>query len=167
VLKCPQHLEQIGPLMATFPDATIVVTHRDPVSVVQSTITMLTYGARMSYKTPRPDWYLEYWSDRIRRLLAKSVEDRHLLPEGRTVDVLFHEFMADDMAVVRSIYETAGLELTGDAQRQIADYVAAHPRGKDGQVVYDLRADFGITPAEVREPFGFYLDRFPVRVEAQ
>jgi hypothetical protein len=40
VLKCPQHLEQIGPLMATFPDATIVVTHRDPVSVIQSAATM-------------------------------------------------------------------------------------------------------------------------------
>ena len=49
VLKSPQHLEQIGPLMTTFPDATIVVTHRDPVAVVQSTITMLTYGARTSY----------------------------------------------------------------------------------------------------------------------
>ena len=36
VLKSPQHLEQIGPLMATFPDASIVVTHRDPVAVVQS-----------------------------------------------------------------------------------------------------------------------------------
>ncbi len=167
VLKCPQHLEQIGPLMTTFPDATIVVTHRDPVSVVQSTITMLTYGARMSYRTTRPDWYLEYWSDRIRRLLDASVRDRHLLPEGRTVDVLFHEFMADDMAVVRSIYETAGLELTPAAEQQITDYVAAHPRGRDGQVVYDLRNDFGVTPAEVREPFGFYLDRFPVRIEAQ
>jgi hypothetical protein len=33
VLKCPQHLEQIGPLMSTFPDATIVVTHRDPMSI--------------------------------------------------------------------------------------------------------------------------------------
>ena len=29
VLKSPQHLEQLGPLMATFPDATIVMTHRD------------------------------------------------------------------------------------------------------------------------------------------
>jgi hypothetical protein len=48
ILKCPQHLEQLGPLMATFPDATIVVTHRDPVSVIQSAITMLTYGARMT-----------------------------------------------------------------------------------------------------------------------
>lgn len=167
VLKCPQHLEQIGPLTTVFPDATIVVTHRDPVSVVQSTITMVTYGARMGYRTPRPDFYLDYWSDRIERLLAASVRDRHLLPEGSTVDVLFHEFMADDMAIVRSIYETAGLELTTEAQAQIDAYVAAHPRGKDGQVVYDLRGDFGITPAEVREPFGFYMDRFPVRVEVQ
>ena len=36
VLKSPQHLEQLGPLLATFPDATIVVTHRDPVAVIQS-----------------------------------------------------------------------------------------------------------------------------------
>jgi Sulfotransferase family len=34
VLKSPQHLEQLGPLLTTFPDATVVVTHRDPVSVV-------------------------------------------------------------------------------------------------------------------------------------
>ena len=166
VLKCPQHLEQIGPLMTTFPDATIVVTHRDPVSVVQSTITMITYGARMSYRTPRPDFYLDYWSDRIRRLLDRSVRDRHILPAGRTVDVLFDEFMSDDMAVVRNIYEVAGLELTPEALAQIDAYTAAHPRGKDGQVVYDLRADFGVTPDEVREPFGFYFDRFPVRIEA-
>ena len=35
-----------------------------------------------------------------------------------------------------------------------------------GQVVYDLRRDFDVEPAELRRPFGFYLDRFPVRVEA-
>src|SRR5205823_2762347 len=33
VLKSPQHIEQFGPLAATFPDATFVVTHRDPVAV--------------------------------------------------------------------------------------------------------------------------------------
>ena len=39
VLKSPQHLEQIGPLLTTFPDAVIVVTHRDPLAVVQSAAT--------------------------------------------------------------------------------------------------------------------------------
>ncbi|MGZ4706804.1 MAG: sulfotransferase family protein, partial [Acidimicrobiales bacterium] len=73
VLKSPQHLEQIGPLLTTFPDATIVVTHRDPVAVVQSTATMVCYGARTAYRTPRSDWYIEYWTDRIGRLLDASL----------------------------------------------------------------------------------------------
>jgi len=165
VLKSPQHLEQLGPLLASFPDATIVVTHRDPVAVIQSTITMLSYGARNSYRTPRPEWYRDYWSDRIRRLLEASVRDRKLLPSARTVDVLFHEFMADDFATVERIYEVAGLPMTGEARAQIQGYLRDHPRGKEGQVVYDLRRDFDAEPAELRRPFGFYLDRFPVRVE--
>ena len=82
VLKSPQHLEQLGPLLATFPDATVVVTHRDPVSVVQSAATMMTYAARMSYRHPKPDFYLDYWTDRIRRLLEASVRDRHLVSDG-------------------------------------------------------------------------------------
>jgi hypothetical protein len=167
VLKCPQHLEQIGPLMETFPDATIVVTHRDPVSVIQSSATMLTYGARMNYTSPRPEWYLEYWTDRIRRLLEASVRDRHLLPADRTIDVLFHEFMADDVAMVERIYEVARLPMTAEARAQIHAYMAAHPRGKEGQVVYDLRKDFDADPKAVRAPFDFYLNEFDVRLEVE
>jgi hypothetical protein len=165
VLKCPQHLEQLGPLMATFPDATIVVTHRDPVSVIQSAATMLSYGARMTYRTPDPEWYLEYWHDRVHKLLEASVRDRHLMPTERTIDVLFHEFMADDMATVERIYEQAGLPMTNEARRQISAYNATHPRGKEGQVVYDLRKDFGATPEELRKAFDFYFERFAVRTE--
>ncbi len=167
ILKCPQHLEQIGPLMETFPDATIVVTHRDPVSVIQSAATMLAYGARITYKSPRPEWYLEYWHDRVRRLLEASIRDRGLLPADRTVDVLFHEFMADDMATVERIYEIAGLPMTDTARAQIEAYVAAHPRGKDGQVVYDVRQDFGADPDELRAAFDFYFEAFPVRKEVR
>ncbi len=54
VLKSPQHCEQIQPLLNVFPDATFVVTHRDPVSVTASVVTMLTYAARMSVAHPDP-----------------------------------------------------------------------------------------------------------------
>ena len=165
VLKSPQHLEQLGPLLAVFPDATIVVTHRDPVAVIQSTITMLTYGSRTGYRSPRPEWYRDYWSDRIHRLLEASVRDRHLLPEGRTVDVFFHEYMADEMGTLQRVYDAAGIEFYEQARADIAAYQAAHPRGKEGKVVYDLRGDFSVTPEELRQPFGFYFDRFPVRIE--
>jgi hypothetical protein len=167
VLKSPQHLEQLGPLLTTFPDATVVVTHRDPVAVVQSTATMLTYGARTLYRTPRPDWYRDYWTDRIGRLLDASLRDRHLLPEDRTVDVFFHEYMADEMATLQRVYDAAGIELTDQARSEIEAYQAAHPRGKEGRMAYDLRRDFATTPEEVRSRFDAYLDRFPVRIEVR
>jgi hypothetical protein len=47
ILKSPQHMEQLGPLIRTFPDATVVITHRDPVSVIASAITMMSYGDRI------------------------------------------------------------------------------------------------------------------------
>ena len=165
VLKSPQHLEQLGPLLATFPDATIVVTHRDPVAVVQSTITMVCYVARTNYRTTRPEWYRDYWTDRVRRLLEASVRDRHRLPAGRTVDVLFHEYMADEMATLERVYACAGIELTQQARAEIEAYRTAHPRGKEGRVVYDLRRDFGVGAEEIRAHFGFYFERFPVRIE--
>jgi len=165
VLKSPQHLEQLGPLLTVFPDATIVITHRDPVSVVQSAATMTAYAARMNYRTPAPDYYLSYWTDRIRRLLEASLRDRHLVPPDRCQEVLFHEFMADDMATVERIYDVAGLAMTDGARARIGKYVADHPRDKEGQIVYDLRADFGVDPEEVRNVFGFYHDAVPVQAE--
>jgi hypothetical protein len=167
VLKSPQHLEQLGPLLATFPDATIVVTHRDPVAVVQSTITMLCYGARTTYRSTRPVWYRDYWVDRIGRLLDASLRDRQLLPADRTVDVLFHEYMADEIGTLERVYERAGIELTERARAEITAYQAAHPRGRDGRVAYDLRGVFDTTPAEVRSRFGAYLGRFDVHIEVQ
>ena len=35
------------------------------------------------------------------------------------------------------------------------------PRGKFGQVVYDLEGDFGISREKLRERFGYYFEAFP------
>ena len=69
--------------------------------------------------------------------------------------------MFDNLATVESIYDVAGLSMTADARRQIETHMVNHPRGKHGQVAYDLRADFGVEPAAVRERFQPYLEAFP------
>ncbi len=117
VLKSPQHLEQIPALLATFPDATFAITHRDPVSVIQSAVTMLAYGDRMRRTSPEPEALAGYWVDRVDRLLQACVRDRELLPDDRTIDVLFHEFMRDDVAMVERIYARNGLPMTTRARR--------------------------------------------------
>jgi hypothetical protein len=160
-------MEQLGPLIETFPDATVAITHRDPVSVIASAVTMLSYGDRMRRTRMDPPAVCAYWIDRVEKLLRACVRDRDLIPAEQSIDVLFHEFMADDVATVEKIYEVAGLPMTNEARQQIADYMAAHPRGKSGQVVYDLRKDFGAEPAELRKAFDFYFERFDVRIDVQ
>lgn len=165
VLKCPQHLEQLGPLLATFPDATLVFTHRDPVSVVQSAATMLAYVARMNYRTTEPDWYLAYWVDRIRGLLAASLRDQALVSPTRRVDVFFHDLIADEFGVVEQIYRVAGMSMTTQARADLSARKARRHSDEARRIAYDLRRDFGVEPEEVRAGFGFYLDAVPVRVE--
>lgn len=165
VLKCPQHLEQLPVLQTVFPDAAIVITHRDPVAVIQSAITMLAYGQRLNRKQVLMRELLDYWSDRVERLLRACVRDRPAIPAACSIDVPFDVFMADNIAVVRRIYEVAGLAFTPEAEREILQFIADHPRGKHGQVQYNLRGDFGIEPAVLRERFRFYFDAFPVGAE--
>ena len=165
VLKSPQHLEQLGPLVATFPDAFVVFTHRDPVAVVQSAITMLAYGDRMRRHAIEPESLAAYWVDRVERLLRACVRDRDLVPAERSLDVRFGDFMADELGTVCGIHQRAGVELPDQVRDRFAAYLRAHPRGQKGQVGYDLAGDFGLEPAAVRARFGFYLDRFDVQTE--
>lgn len=166
ILKSPQHMEQLGPLIETFRDATVVLTHRDPVSVVASAITMLTYGDRLRRTRVDPQAVAAYWSDRIERLLRACVRDRERLPESQSIDVLFHEFMADDEATVERIYEVAGLQMSTEARASLARHIAENPRGKHGRIVYDLQGGFGVDPLALRKRFDFYYERFPVQIEA-
>ena len=168
VLKTPQHLEQLGPLLETFPDATIAFTLRDPVAVLQSALTMLAYGDRVRRVEIEADDLAAYWVDRIERLLRAAVRDAHLIPTEKRIDVEFGAFMADDLAMATKILAVAGLEVTEQARSELTTYLAGNPRGKEGRVIYDLRSDFGLEPADLHERFAFYYEAFPqVRTEVR
>jgi hypothetical protein len=154
--------------METFPDATVAFTHRDPVAVLQSAVTMLAYGDRMRRVRIEADELAAYWVDRIERLLRSAVRDSDLIPDAQRIDVEFEEFMADDLAMATRILDVAGLDADDRCRGQLTTYLAGNPRGKNGRIVYDLRADFGLDPGELRQRFAFYFDAFPqVRTEVR
>jgi len=162
VLKCPQHLEQLPVLRKVFPDATIAITHRDPVAVIQSAVTMLAYGQRMSRRQVMTGELLAYWTDRVERLLRTCVRDRAALPAAQSIDVPFHELIKDDVGWVEKIYTKAGLKLTDRARAELSGFVEDH-REDYGRVVYDLKGQFGVDPDALRERFDFYYQAFPVQ----
>ena len=167
VLKCPQHMEQLPVLKAVFPDATVVITHRDPVAVIQSAVTMIGYTQRFYRNVVEPEALIAYWSDRIEHLLRACVKDRAVWPEAQSVDVYFDRFMADDMGTVERIEAKAGLAVTPAVRAQIDQFLTDHPRGKEGRVIYNLQRDFGTDPATLRKRFQFYFDAFPVKAEVK
>lgn len=105
MLKSPQHLEQFKPLRSVFPDAIVVATHRDPVAVTASIATMICYALRMTTAPVDPHQAGRYWSGRTEHFLTSCLRDRDILPAGESLDVLFHDFMADELGTVQRIYE--------------------------------------------------------------
>jgi hypothetical protein len=165
VLKSPQHLEQFPALRDTFPDATFVVTHRDPVSVTTSMITMLAYSSRLSRDHVDVEGIGRYWADRLELMLRRCAEDRDTLPAGQTIDVHFDAFMADDLAMVARVYELAAQPLNDAARSAMTRFMADHPRGKFGAIEYDL-TEFGLDAAVLRRRMDFYTKRFGVTLES-
>jgi Sulfotransferase family len=167
VLKCPQHLEQLAVLIEVFPDATVVFTHRDPVAVIQSTITMQAYTQRMQRPHVEMQWLRDYWIARSERLLRACVRDRARVPRERSVDCPFQLFMREPWKILEEVYAKAGLPLPPETRARLQQYLDAHPRGKAGQVLYDLQGDFDVNPADLRERFRFYSERFAVQQETR
>jgi hypothetical protein len=164
ILKSPQHLEQFPALLDTFPDATFVVTHRDPVSVTASMVTMLAYSCRLGCDTVDLPFLGDHWANRLERMLRSCVDHRDVLPAGQSIDVPFDEFMRDDIAMVERIYEVAGQPFTAAASASMRAFMDTHPRGRHGGVIYDL-GQFGLNRPQLRRQFAFYEDRFGVTRE--
>lgn len=159
VLKSPQHLEQFPTLAATFPDATFVVTHRDPVEVTLSMMTMICYSMRMAVTQPDVAKLTRYWLGRIDDLLAGCIRDRDVLPTGQSIDVRFDDFMADERATLADIYRLADQPFGDDVRAAMSDFLTEHPRGRYGGVIYDP-ADLQLDPAALAERFRAYRERF-------
>jgi hypothetical protein len=159
LLKSPQHLEQLPVLAATFPDAVVVVTHRDPVPVALSMLAMITYSARMHCSPVPVHDIAATWLDRLELMLNALIRDRDAVPPQRSIDVRFDDFMADEIGVATNIYGLANEQFSDDVREAIATYLASHQRGRLGRVA--TSADmFGLDAGDMQDRFRPYVERF-------
>ena len=69
--------------------------------------------------------------------------------------------------MLREIYRRAELPLTDAALADLHAYLAARETKSTDKLAYDLKRDFGLEAEDIRKPFGFYFERFPVQVEVK
>jgi len=102
---------------------------------------------------------VDYWVDRLDLMLDALVRDRSAIPDERSIDVRFDEFMADDLATATRVLEVAGEPLTDEGRAAMAAYLDGHRRGRLGKVRTNAEM-FGLTEAGLRERFAPYVERF-------
>lgn len=165
VLKSPQHNGFLPALNRVFPDAVLVFTHRDPSEVVASMATMVAYTHRIGFEKIDTASLGEYWMEHCEYYLKKLVQDRNIISPDRSVDIHFSDFLRDKIKYVQHIFDKAGLTTDEEVLEKLRKYINANPRSQRGKVVYDIEADFGISPRAIRERFGFYMELFDVSWE--
>ncbi len=166
VLKYPAHLRNLRALLASYPDACIVQTHRDPANVLPS-ICSLVAGWRSLYEggvdaaaigRQQLDLYAE--------MMETGLEVRSQSPSEQFFDLDFREVLADPIAAVRRIYAHFGFEWTPAGESAMRRWHAENPQGKHGEHRYNA-ADYALNPAEMDERFAGYRARFGLPREAQ
>jgi hypothetical protein len=142
------------------------MTHRDPLKVIASLTSLITYLRSMASDRLDPHGVATDWTARLARGLENTmqVRDRVQLPEERVFDMQFAEFIADEIAMVRRIYDHFGIALTAEAEARMRRFLAANPADKHGRHRYTL-ADAGLDATAERRRYAAYQDRFGVRSE--
>lgn len=168
LLKNPGHIDNLDLLLAVFPDAKVIQTHRDPARAVPSLVSLLmrmhpiVEEGRLDQRGPimlRRE--VAKWSAAVRR--CDKVRKDH---PGQVLDVVHGDFHRQPMAVLESIYAFIGMDIPDDTRAALARRIEEKPELQHGAHSYDI-ADFGMTPDEARAPFGDYVDRFDLVEKAK
>lgn len=158
VLKAPYHLGSLDLLFEHFPDARIVMTHRDPVQTVPSLASLVRTLRVLGSDAVDPLEIGAHWSRRWARALERAIAAR-ASREERFLDVPYAELVADPMAQVARIYRHAGLELTEEARERMRRWAVENERDRRPLHAYTLE-EFGYTEAGLRAAFSAYCERF-------
>jgi hypothetical protein len=156
VLKNPSHLFALDALMAVYPDALVVVTHRPAPVAIASMCSLAAqasdgWSSVFTGETIGRD-QLETWA----RGLSLFNAARSRYPAAQFYDVAYDDLVAAPMDVVEKVYSAFGLPLPEQAAAAMRALVPAGSGsgsgGGAGGHRYTL-ADFGLTAAQVNERF--------------
>jgi sulfotransferase family protein len=166
VLKFPSYLSNLPSLFEEFPDAKVIITHRDPVKVMSSSANMQATLRWQRSDQVNYEGMAAIIVQGFPMLLEMVTQQREtgVVPNDQIVDMRYADLMRDLQATVREIYNQLGIELTDEAAKRMEAYLDARPRGRHGVHAYRFE-DLGVDYQEMREKFSEYMNRYDIPEE--
>lgn len=150
----------------TYPDATLVWLHRDPVQVAASRTMMMAdimegiTGPVDLKATAR--MHLDLTRAGIANTMSNPLTD-----DPRIMHVRYRDFVADPVGTVRHYYRFGGRTLTPQAEEAMRNYLADNKGDRHGKFHYStaLLTDIGEDLDALHDEFRPFRERFGVEVE--
>jgi hypothetical protein len=162
VLKMPSDALFIRTLFATFPDARVIWTHRDPYAAFASSMSMRNNSQSLFNKQPARQYMRERFPLQLALHLARPLEWCRERPE--TVHhVYYDDLMRDPLAQMKQIYSWLGDSWSDAAESGMRGWLAENPQGRFGRHQYSL-AEWGLEKHELTPYFADYLRVHPVAI---
>ena len=161
VLKTGAHMWGLEHLLAKYPDARIVFTHRDPVESMTSYASLTSLVRTMGSDEVDRQEIAQDWTQRLHKALEHGfrVRENGHYPEALFYDMHFSTFVQDQLAVVENIYDAFDIPMTAEARTSMRGFIEDNPKGKHGAHRYTPE-EFGVDPEAVRSEFRPYIERF-------
>ena len=162
ILKSPDHLFALDDIRRVYPDARLVLVHRDPVRVLAS-VAKLTEVLRRPFarNVDRIEIGREVsasWLDGARRMRGLSSAGDSAL------HLNYRQIIAEPIDAVRAVYRHCDLVLTGEAETRMRSWLRTASNVRRPWRNYKL-AEFGLDARLLRERFAPYTDTFGVEIE--
>ena len=163
ILKTPQHMLDLPALLAVFPDARLIFTHRDPLRITGSA-SSLAWNQTIIYSDHAdPHGIGREWLRKTELQVTRMQAARRGVPESRMIDIQYEDMERDWRGTMERVYGFLDLDIE-PALPGMQHYLDRAAVLKRHPHQYRLE-DFGLSEGEVRERMAGYISAFDVPVE--
>ncbi len=161
ILKAPAHMFDFEAMFRVYPDARVIMTHRDPIDVTASNAS-LTATLRAAFSDDVDPFEVgpecsQRWAEAIEKALHSR--DRGCAPAERFLDMYYVDLLMDPISVVRKVYGRFDLPFPKKLEEKIEEFLHQNPKDRYGKHHYNLE-EFGLNLEEETRRYSFYRERF-------
>ena len=166
VLKAPSHLSALPLVFATYPDARVVITHRDPLRVIGSLADLMATLHHMHAEHVDHAVLVEFMAMGLELQMdgVTAERDAGALPPDQISDVIYHDLTKDPLGTIETLYAGWDLPVTDAFRGALTRYLDARHTHRTTGHDYDF-ADTGLDLATHRANVAAYQTRFNVPSE--
>jgi hypothetical protein len=164
VLKAPSHLGQLPTLFRAYPDARVVITHRDPLRVIGSLCNLMAALHWMRSDHVDYDAIVRAMSFGFPFLCERVMKQRDggELPGDRIDDVLYRDLVREPLATVDALYRRQGRALSAEAEGRMRAFLSDRQRRGGHEYAFETT---GLDRDAERKKYAAYLARYAVPAE--